>query len=239
MNCAPITVSGGSSSKRSEVADVEKRAEEYPDMFIANINGCKTKDNKSPRYPNPGSNVVSLNEANLIGISDNVCYTGAPTWGDAGMSSGGSSAPEPTSEGAPTTTEAPTPSVSLGGAVGVPDFTGEPQLTTTEPPAVVPTSSSTLVPVAPAPTSAPSTPSTPTEGGLSGPCTDEGAWNCVGGSSFQRCASGTWTEVQGLAGGTECTPGQAKDFAVKAIEVKSRMLKEKRSRRRSHGHEHA
>jgi hypothetical protein len=39
--------------------------------------------------------------------------------------------------------------------------------------------------------------------------------------------------------GTECTPGQTKDFTVKAIEIKSRMLKEKRSRRRSHGHVHA
>ncbi|KAL4903382.1 hypothetical protein BDW74DRAFT_156275 [Aspergillus multicolor] len=292
MNCAPVTLSGGSSSKRSKVATVEKRAGDYPDMFIANINGCKTKDNKSPRYPNPGSNLVSYNEANLIPESEDVCYTGSPTWGDSGFSDGTSSA-EPTVEGdsseasstpaAPTeaaTTEttptettpteatttgwdsgdwdsgdwdssdedstewaptaaATTPAVSIGGAVAVPDFTGAPAAAqNTEPAAVVSTPSSTFQSVA-APTAAPTSPSTgytSTAGALSGSCTDEGSWNCIGGSSFQRCASGTWTDVQTLAGGTECTPGQNVNFAVKAVKVNSRMQKEKRSRRRPHGH---
>ncbi|KAF6841695.1 hypothetical protein CPLU01_00367 [Colletotrichum plurivorum] len=38
-------------------------------------------------------------------------------------------------------------------------------------------------------------------------CTDEGAWNCVGGNSYQRCASGAWSAVQNLASGTSCTAG--------------------------------
>ncbi|KAL4985098.1 hypothetical protein BDW68DRAFT_165752 [Aspergillus falconensis] len=257
MNCAPITLSGGS-LKRSDVAVAEKRTEHYPDMFIANINGCKTKENYSPRYPYPGSNLISFSEAHLIGADENVCDMGtSPTWGTAGFSSGGSSAeptlggdytgasstlaaptePAPT-EATPATTEGATPSVSIGGAVAVPNFTGEPAAAqTTEPAASVPTPSSTFVSVAvptAAPTSSPST--TSTAGALSGSCTDDGAWNCVGGSSFQRCASGTWTDVQILASGTECTPGQNMNFAVKAVQVKSRMLKEKRSRRRAHGH---
>ncbi|KAL6233949.1 hypothetical protein BDW75DRAFT_213753 [Aspergillus navahoensis] len=258
MNCAPITISGGS-SKRSDVAAVEKRAQDYPDMFIANINGCKTEEMKSPRFPNPGPNVVSYNEAHLIPKGDNVCHTGSPSWGDAGFSSGGSSA-EPTLEGSstgasstpaaptepapieatPATTEAAIPSVSIGGAVAVPNFTGEPAAAqTTEPAATVASPSSTFVSVAvptAAPTPSPSTGTTSTAGALSGSCSDEGAWNCVGGSSFQRCASGTWTDVQALAGGTECSPGQNMDLSVKAVQVKSRMLKEKRSRRRAHGH---
>ncbi|KAL4778670.1 hypothetical protein BJX76DRAFT_366059 [Aspergillus varians] len=256
MNCAPITVSG-SSSKRSDVSVVKKRAEDYPPLFIANINGCQLLETKSVRFPNPGGEVESFDESNVLPEGTNVCNEGSPTWGDAGYSSGGGSAPEPTSAGAdtgaaatteaptsteaPTTSEAPPASVSIGGAVGVPNFTAEPEPTTTEPAAVVPTTSTTLVSSAvPTATSSPdTTPNTSTEGALSGSCTDEGAWNCIGGTSFQRCASGTWTGVENLAGGTECTPGQNQQFAVKAAVAKSRMLKEKRSRRRSHEHDHA
>lgn len=39
------------------------------------------------------------------------------------------------------------------------------------------------------------------------PCSNEGEWNCVGGSSFQRCASGSWSSVMQLSGGTSCQPG--------------------------------
>ncbi|KAL4790296.1 hypothetical protein BDV19DRAFT_341313 [Aspergillus venezuelensis] len=250
MNCAPITISGGGSAKRLDEAAVEKRTEEYPDLFIANINGCKTEEMMSPRFPNPGSNVQSFNEAHLIADGADVCYGGSsPTWGDAGFSGSGGSAPEPTEVGsdsgsgsAPTsepaastpTAPAPTASVSIGGVVGA-----VPQATPTAPAPVALAPSSTFTSVAAQPTSAPiSSTTTSTEGAQSGSCTDEGAWNCVGGSSFQRCASGTWTEVQALSGGTECTPGQAANFAVKAVAVKSRMLKEKR-RRNVHGHTHA
>ncbi|KAL3460035.1 hypothetical protein BJX64DRAFT_193733 [Aspergillus heterothallicus] len=247
MNCAPITITGGS-TKRSKVAALEKR-EEFPPLFIANINGCKTKETKSLRFPNPGSEVESFNEANLIGESDNVCSEGAPTWGDAGYSSGGSSAPEPSTVSEPATTapatsdpvaaptETATSSVSAGLGVGaaVPDFTAAPTTLTAQPSPAMPTSS-VVESTVPVPTSAPST---STEGAMSGPCTDDGAWNCIGGSSFQRCASGAWSEVQPVAPGTECTPGQSSEFTVKAIEMKSRMLKERRSRRRSHGHVHA
>jgi hypothetical protein len=34
-------------------------------------------------------------------------------------------------------------------------------------------------------------------------------WNCIGGSSFQRCASGAWSAVQQLAAGTSCVSGQS------------------------------
>jgi hypothetical protein len=39
------------------------------------------------------------------------------------------------------------------------------------------------------------------------PCTDEGMWNCIGGTQFQRCASGLWSPVQNMASGTACKPG--------------------------------
>ncbi|KAL2676969.1 hypothetical protein Neosp_010736 [[Neocosmospora] mangrovei] len=47
-------------------------------------------------------------------------------------------------------------------------------------------------------------------------CTSEGEWNCIGGSSFQRCASGAWTATQQLSGGVSCTPGQAADIGLTA-----------------------
>ncbi|KAI0395653.1 hypothetical protein F5Y17DRAFT_182561 [Xylariaceae sp. FL0594] len=40
-----------------------------------------------------------------------------------------------------------------------------------------------------------------------GACPLEGSWNCVDGTSFQRCASGQWTAAQPLASGTTCQPG--------------------------------
>lgn len=39
------------------------------------------------------------------------------------------------------------------------------------------------------------------------PCTNEGAWNCVGGTSFQRCASGAWSVQMAMAAGTKCQVG--------------------------------
>lgn len=58
------------------------------------------------------------------------------------------------------------------------------------------------------------------EGEQSGDCSDEGAWNCVGGSQFQRCASGQWTDVMAMADGTSCEPGQGQSFAVAAAVAK-------------------
>ena len=50
-------------------------------------------------------------------------------------------------------------------------------------------------------------------GQLSGPCTSEGDWNCIDGTSFQRCASGAWSAVIPL-GNMKCTPGESSSFAM-------------------------
>ncbi|KAI0161496.1 hypothetical protein GGR57DRAFT_360080 [Xylariaceae sp. FL1272] len=42
-----------------------------------------------------------------------------------------------------------------------------------------------------------------------GPCSSEGQWNCIDGSSFQRCASGQWSVSMQLAAGTKCSVGMA------------------------------
>ncbi|KAJ4271407.1 hypothetical protein NW762_000109 [Fusarium torreyae] len=80
----------------------------------------------------------------------------------------------------------------------------------------------------PAPTSvgtpepAPTTPTTPDAGSGSGSgseetagsaCDQEGQWNCIGGSKYQRCASGRWSVVQSMAAGTTCSGSKAMAMA--------------------------
>lgn len=50
---------------------------------------------------------------------------------------------------------------------------------------------------------------TPVSGQQTGACTDEGAYYCLAGTSFQRCASGSWSSPIPMAAGTSCTPGQS------------------------------
>ncbi|TDZ34661.1 hypothetical protein C8035_v002658 [Colletotrichum spinosum] len=38
-------------------------------------------------------------------------------------------------------------------------------------------------------------------------CTEEGQWNCVAGTHFQRCASGQWSVIMSMAAGTKCVSG--------------------------------
>lgn len=42
----------------------------------------------------------------------------------------------------------------------------------------------------------------------SGTCTQEGMFNCIG-TKYQQCASGAWTSMQALPGGTTCTQGES------------------------------
>jgi hypothetical protein len=49
-----------------------------------------------------------------------------------------------------------------------------------------------------------------------GACTTEGLWNCIGGSSFQRCASGSWSASQQMAAGTTCQAGQSMNLGTAA-----------------------
>jgi hypothetical protein len=69
---------------------------------------------------------------------------------------------------------------------------------------------------APPKTTPPTTPPPTTDGGsgsggagLSGACTEEGTFNCIGGSKYQQCAAGAWTALQDMAGGTTCAEGKS------------------------------
>lgn len=71
--------------------------------------------------------------------------------------------------------------------------------------------------IAPADPAAPA--SSGSAGQLSGPCANEGDWNCIDGSSFQRCASGAWSASIPLSG-MKCTPGETSNFVMTPGKVK-------------------
>jgi hypothetical protein len=39
-------------------------------------------------------------------------------------------------------------------------------------------------------------------------CTSSGSWNCIGGTSFQRCSNNQWSAVLQLSEGTTCSAGE-------------------------------
>lgn len=45
-------------------------------------------------------------------------------------------------------------------------------------------------------------------------CSTEGEWNCVGGSQFQRCASGVWSVLMAVSEGTTCESGQTSSLSM-------------------------
>ncbi|KAI2729494.1 CAZyme family AA11 [Penicillium roqueforti] len=81
MNCAPITVDSPSLPVFNQ--SIQNQAQDYPPMFIANINGCMTPQNLDIRFPQPGKN-VELNglARNILPDGQPVC-TGTPEFGDS------------------------------------------------------------------------------------------------------------------------------------------------------------
>ncbi|QSZ33893.1 hypothetical protein DSL72_005467 [Monilinia vaccinii-corymbosi] len=256
MNCAPVTISGSNSTKRSDLVERDQAAfSALPDMFVANVgNGCGTAESFDVVFPNPGDSVEFDGGATSTATSTPTGHCVAPSGGpkpSGGASYGATSA-------SPVATSAPSAgtgyNTSLPGGVFITVPTGGPGSAPTYAPSVA--SSATSVPVvaasapevassapsvpvvaasaptnlasAPAPagtgsTSSSSSPSSSASGGLTGACTSEGMFNCVNGSSFQQCASGTWSVVQPLASGTTCTAGQTKNLVIAKRGVKGVM----------------
>ncbi|KAL2010643.1 hypothetical protein VTN00DRAFT_6450 [Thermoascus crustaceus] len=224
MNCAPVAVHPNPNKRAPEepVTAVSKRSlpDNLPDMFVANINGCMTKEGVDIRFPNPGDSVDLLGTiTNLLGLGQPACEGGpgpgasAPSPADSATPSPAASTPEASSAPAPES-EAPTQPTSAAPGIFVPTASPEPSPVAEASPAapVVPSSS---------PEPSPSE-SGSSSGGMSGACSEEGAWNCVGGTSFQRCASGVWSEVMQLAAGTTCTAGQSDSLKIAAIDLSAR-----------------
>ncbi|KAJ5636225.1 uncharacterized protein N7484_009538 [Penicillium longicatenatum] len=245
MNCAPITITESSSSKkRSESTAVEKRTtDEFPPLFIANINGCITEEMYDIRFPNPGDTIEYLGPSDhLIATDADVCYSGSATWGTAGYSTTGGSIPTATASGssqssattattAKATAEA---SVSTSLTVAVPSATTEVAKATD----ITPTTTTSVVSVETSSADESSTSSSDSSSSseaLTGSCSDEGYWNCISGTSWQRCAGGTWSATQPMPAGTECSAGQSEDLAINAVSITSRTLTMKHLRDHRNG----
>ncbi|KAK1751225.1 hypothetical protein QBC47DRAFT_392516 [Echria macrotheca] len=239
QNCAPITIGGGA-AKRDVV--IQERAAAFssrPPMFVANVgNGCKTLDSTDVTFPNPGPDVQegggkpappsgscgSAAPAGGAGAGGGSGSSPAPGSGSGNGGGNGAPAPAPTQSSAPAPTSAapPKPSATRPGGIFITVPTAaEPttlQTATKTPPAAAPSAAPAApapAPVAPAPAApAPAPPASGSGAANTGPCTDEGAWNCIGGTSFQRCASGSWSAVIPMAPGTKCTPGTSSSLSM-------------------------
>ncbi|KAK3900324.1 hypothetical protein C8A05DRAFT_36052 [Staphylotrichum tortipilum] len=238
MNCAAVTIGGGSSKRdeAAEAAQVEapaKRAtaafSSRPQIFLANIgNGCATTEGTDVNYPNPGPDVTTSGSkvgppVGSCGTSSGGSGAGAGAGNGAGSGSGSGSTPT-SSKTAPTTTS----KVNLPGGVFV---TVAPTTTSTVAPAAKTTlqTSTTKAASNPAPTPGSGSSGSGSSGsGSAGAhaagsaCTNEGAWNCIGGKQWQRCASGLWSAVQPVAPGTVCKAGESSNLDVTAAKVRRR-----------------
>jgi len=232
MNCAPLQVTG-------DKAD-DGLLDSLPDMFVANIgNGCETRHGTDVKYPNPGKDVDQFNGATDAFEMPTASACQQPTGGSGGGNSGGA---EPTAAPEPSAS-AEQPSVPGGVFITAPADDGnapaptEAPTTTEAPAAPEPTSAQPEAPVeqpveepeTEAPTPEAPTPEAPGSGSGDSPsggfavgsaCNTEGDWNCVGGTSFQRCASGTWSTVMSLAQGVTCSGGQSAVLNMAAVKGK-------------------
>ncbi|KAJ5675366.1 hypothetical protein N7462_008263 [Penicillium macrosclerotiorum] len=242
MNCAPITITESSSSKkRSESAAAEKRSsDEFPDLFIANINGCLTEEMYDIRFPNPGDTVEYLGpSSHLIATDADVCYSGSATWGTAGYSTATASSSTQSSSTATTAITTAEASVSTSLTVAVSSQTTEAvQATeTAQTTEITPTTTTSVASETSAAdtSSGSSSASSSSSEALTGSCSQEGYWNCISGTSFQRCAGGIWTPSQPMPAGTECNAGQSEELAINAVSVTSQTLSEKHLRTHKNG----
>ncbi|KAI5923712.1 hypothetical protein F4810DRAFT_203862 [Camillea tinctor] len=200
MNCAAITVTGGSAKRSAgnETMELYARADALPELWVGNLaginEGCKATEDAV--YPNPGTNVVrpGTNSKFTPTVGTNCVPQGATE--NVGSGSGSDSGSDSGS--------APSSAASSSAAAASP--TSFVTSTTSAAPAATSAAPATSASSAPAGGSS-STPST--GGGLSGACTEEGTFNCVGGTNYQQCASGAWTALMPMPATTKCQEGKS------------------------------
>lgn len=232
MNCAVVTIGGAAKEARAEIdaRDPSDSFSSRPAMFVANVGtGCGTTETKDLEFPNPGPDVTRSTPETDTAPPTGSCAEGkkAPTAPEEPKPEPKPEpekpAPKPTSMSvppSPSTTPIPKPKSSspAGGQDAPTSASTNTSLPATSPGGVfmtVPAESSTLVTktktAEPKPTADDSVEGAMTVGEA---CDKEGEWNCVGGSQFQRCASGNWSQLQDVYPGTTCTPGQSSALLI-------------------------
>lgn len=239
MNCAPIKINGPGAAKRSNKATFEdlvvsklearqnSALNSLPDMFVANIgNGCFTTEGTDLAYPSPGQSVERLGKATVpptgncpAGSSPVVAPVETPTTGpgEFNQQEQGLSPVQGDVSGAIPTRAAENKPVESAAAPTAPS--PEPEYEAPAPEYEAPAQAET----APAP-------EIPTVGGSAiapgTPCpADDGQWNCIDGISFQRCASGQWSVVQGIAPGTTCASGISSSIKIVSMPAAKREVR--------------
>lgn len=223
MNCASVTIGSGSGAAPAT------KFSDRPELFIANLgNGCTTVEGKEVQFPNPGPAEDVTTKDSVA--DDSGSYTGTC----AAVKGIGGSGPAPSGG---STSEPATTAVAVPSTTTAADTTPAADPTTLSTSTRTITSTVTVQTVSPgvfatatasgaAPATTGTSPADPVATGTSGsgsamvagsPCSTDGMWNCVDGTSFQQCASGQWSVVQMLAAGTQCTPGQSSTINISAV----------------------
>lgn len=211
--CAPIVITGNGGSKANYDA--------LPEVFKANIgNDCGTVPAMDVLYPNPGPVVERLNGDTTAFAAPTGAGCQKPTGGSdaqptvAGAATLGSGASSPARQGSSAANTNTPGGVFMTVPVGQPT-TAVVQASTAittfaqAPPAAttVAQASSLVATIAANPSAAEPGSGSGSGGAMSGPCTSAGEFNCIGGTSYQQCASGIWSVSMPLAAGTKCTGG--------------------------------
>jgi hypothetical protein len=217
MNCAPVTISGGSDDKAG--------FEGLPDMALANIavgegSTCKTQEMSDYTFENPGKYTTRKGSGPFVPLCGGAPASGQPAPGGAPPApekpaSSAPASPSPTPSPPSSQAPAPTPSASdppaKSSAPGQATSTTRVLVTITatgpspSQPAAAPTSQSLLASGTP-PISKPTDSPTAPGGGGNGACTTDGELVCNGESQFGFCDHGkvVWRPV---ADGTKCSAG--------------------------------
>lgn len=185
MNCAPITVNGGSSS--------DDTYNSLPDMFVANIgNGCTVLEGQDYVFPNPGGDVETPVATAL----------GSATSGTCAQATSG---PQPSGS-------ATSPASSAAASTSTAASSAQTQLSTSSTSTSTMTTLTTMTsaPIAETTADASATPSATSDSGSSDggsvACSTQDEIVCIGAHSFGICNNGQ-ASPQALAPGTSCSGG--------------------------------
>ncbi|KAH6985291.1 hypothetical protein EDB80DRAFT_823249 [Ilyonectria destructans] len=234
MNCAAVEITGSSAKRASALSSL-------PDMFVANVgsagNGCAVTKEDDVMFPDPGEE-VSMSNSNAV-APDGDCGSSISGSGSGDSNSSavsGTTAVATYTQPAITTTAALADDTTMYVSPSAPAssaMTNSPGcrpggvfITVSQPADSTPTTtlvtttksargsvSSASAPVA-APTSGSGDGSSSGSHTAGDACSNEGEWNCVGGTKFQRCASGTWSVLMAVADDTTCGSSTAEAFAI-------------------------
>ena len=233
-----------------------------PDMFTANIgNGCTTVDSTDLKFPSPGDSLDLLGTSTATPVAPSgSCATAASGGSGSGSGSGTGSTATSAAASSPKATQKSTSAAGIPGGVFatvapvaspttlVPVASSAAAVSSAPAVSAAPVASSapSVAPVAsPVASSASPAPSSGTSTGTTGSgtaevagsaCATEGMWNCIAGTSYQRCASGTWSVVMQLAAGTTCTAGQSTAINITAIGKAKRAVRFSNAHVRRHIH---